>query len=57
EQKILEKMKRQMQAIFEEVQAEAPRWPAWEFARYEGKILSEYYRKQEAAEKKKNSQP
>ena len=51
-------MKQQMQAIFDEVQAEAPRWPAWEFARYEGKILSEYYRKQEEAEKtKKQKQP
>ncbi len=52
EPKRFEQMKKQMQEIFEEVQAEAPRWPAWEFARYEGKILSEYYRKQ-AAEKKK----
>ncbi|MEQ8634083.1 sulfatase-like hydrolase/transferase [Gimesia maris] len=58
EQEILKKMKQQMQAIFDEVQAEAPRWPAWEFARYEGKILSDYYRKQEEAEKnKKQKQP
>ena len=52
EQEIFQKMTKQMTEIFEEVQAEAPRWPAWEFARYEGKIISEYYRKQ--AEAKKN---
>jgi arylsulfatase A len=52
EPKRFEQMKKQMQEIFEEVQAEAPRWPAWEFARYEGKILSEYYRKQAEAKKK-----
>ncbi|MFK7779309.1 MAG: sulfatase-like hydrolase/transferase, partial [Gimesia sp.] len=46
EQEILQKMKKQMTEIFEEVQAEAPRWPVWEFARYEGKIISEYKRKQ-----------
>lgn len=52
EQEILEKMKKQMTEIFEEVQAEAPRWPAWEFARHEGKIISEYYRKQAEAKQK-----
>ena len=54
EPKRFEQMKKQMQEIFEEVQAEAPRWPAWEFARYEGKILSEYYRKQAEAKKKQD---
>ncbi|MCH9725030.1 MAG: sulfatase-like hydrolase/transferase [Planctomycetes bacterium] len=54
EPKRFEQMKKQMQEIFEEVQAEAPRWPAWEFARYEGKILSEYYRKQAEAKKQQD---
>lgn len=53
EPKRFEQMKKQMQEIYEEVQAEAPRWPAWEFARYEGKIISEYYRKQAELKKKK----
>ncbi|QDT94923.1 sulfatase-like hydrolase/transferase [Gimesia aquarii] len=52
EPEILKQMKQQMQEIYKEVQAEAPRWPAWEFARYEGKILSEYYRKQAELKKK-----
>ncbi|MFH1301771.1 MAG: sulfatase-like hydrolase/transferase [Planctomycetota bacterium] len=56
EREILEKMKQQMQEIFTEVQAEAPRWPAWKMAGYEGKIISEYYRKQ-AEQKKQQKQP
>lgn len=54
EPKRFEQMKKQMQKIYQEVQAEAPRWPAWEFARYEGKIISEYYRKQAELKKKKS---
>ena len=56
EREIFEKMKQQMQDIYEEVQAEAPLWPAWERSGYEGKIISEYYRKQ-AAQKKQKQQP
>jgi len=51
EREILERMKRQMQEIYEEVQAEAPVWPAWERVGYEGKIISEYYRKQKEKQK------
>lgn len=53
EREIFERMKRQMQEIYKEVQAEAPLWPAWERSGYEGKIISEYYRKQAAEKKKK----
>lgn len=56
EREIFQRMKQQMQEIYQEVQAEAPLWPAWERSNYEGKIISEYYRKQ-AAEKKKKQQP
>ncbi|MCA9014698.1 MAG: arylsulfatase, partial [Planctomycetaceae bacterium] len=56
EREIFERMKRQMQDIYAEVQAEAPLWPAWQIAGYEGKIISEYYRKQ-AAQKKQKQQP
>ncbi|QDV53768.1 sulfatase-like hydrolase/transferase [Gimesia fumaroli] len=56
EREIFEKMKQQMQDIYEEVQAEAPLWPAWERSNYEGKIISEYYRMQ-AAQKRQKQQP
>ncbi|MCR9231492.1 MAG: sulfatase-like hydrolase/transferase [bacterium] len=59
EREIFEKMKRQMQEIYAEVQAEAPIWPAWERVGYEGKIIREYYQQQaekEKQQKKKQGQ-
>ena len=53
EREIFEKMKRQMQEIYAEVQAEAPIWPAWQQAGYEGKIIREYYQQQSEKDKRK----
>jgi hypothetical protein len=49
-------MKRQMQEIYAEVQAEAPIWPAWERVGYEGKIIREYYQQQAEKEKRQKKQ-
>ena len=46
EPKRLAELSKKLRTMYREVQQESPVWPDWEWPRYEGKIIQEYYRAQ-----------